>query len=125
MKVNDRFTSEPDLFVQLRASADKGGVKSEQLYGLGIEHPDELIWILCKLLLFRCYYLELERSAVFERAEDRKVFAWPQGYGNFTEKIAEISVIKFSPQTMPIDIRTWKTIESSPITEFVGSIALL
>lgn len=49
-EVNDRFTSEPNLFSQLRAGAQKGGVK-EQVYGRCIEHPGELIWLLRKLVL--------------------------------------------------------------------------
>lgn len=49
IKVNDRFSSSPELFVQLRAGVQEGGAQ-EQLFGLGVEKPDELTWLLRKSL---------------------------------------------------------------------------
>lgn len=60
IKVNPRFTSEPDLFVQLRVGAQKGGVK-EQLFGLSVERTDELTWILRKFTVCSTFYARNRR----------------------------------------------------------------
>ncbi|PCH35840.1 hypothetical protein WOLCODRAFT_81646 [Wolfiporia cocos MD-104 SS10] len=83
--VNDAFTAQPELYKELRNGARKGGLV-HQHYGLGIEDPKQLYWILH-----------------FDQGFLPKDFTWPAEYGDFPQKIGAISTAEPVSYFMPLD----------------------
>ncbi|OSX65718.1 hypothetical protein POSPLADRAFT_1132813 [Postia placenta MAD-698-R-SB12] len=98
IKINDAFHEKPELHKELREGAAYGGLL-HQSYGLGLEDPTQLHWILH-----------------FDQGFLPKDFTWPEKYGNFRQKISGITASDTVSYFVPLDAFPSK-ITSAPVTE--------
>ncbi|KAI0929897.1 hypothetical protein AcV5_006739 [Taiwanofungus camphoratus] len=98
MQVNDYFSAKPELYDELRKGAEKGGL-ARQSYGVSVEDPRQLYWILH-----------------FENGFLPKDFVWPEDHGSFPEKLGAISTTEPVSYFMPFDVFPKET-TAAPVTE--------